>query len=225
LLKKDLGKFLCPLLGKRKVFWEAKQMREFFPDYNQQEHLVDEMNKLTRKSFQNAIWFILFGVILLGGMGMFAYYILAGSERSANGGTDPLGWFILVMFLLVAGGLVFAVLYGIWLILHGVYSKIKMFENYRFYICKVVDKKIEVPASRAKKQRTRYAKRHGKGKFYNTQGLYHLYVMYNDMQGKKQRIFVEDYFYNQVNAGGEFIMAKSMGGKLLLPNIFKDTAT
>jgi hypothetical protein len=197
-------------------------MREFFPDDIQQEQLVAEMHKLTRKNFINAIIFILVGGAILGALGYGIAYVIGSAERSAEGGTSLIGWFILAIILFVVGSSVFSVLYGFWLILYGAYSKIRMFENYRFYICKVVSKKIEVSAAsaRQRQQRERYAKKHGKGTFYNPQGMFQLFLFYNDMQGKKRRIVVEDYFYNQVKVGGEFIIAKSRGGKLLLPDIF-----
>jgi hypothetical protein len=191
-------------------------MREFFPDHNQQEPLVTEMHKLTRMNSKKATLFILMGGIILGVFG----FVLTTTERSTDAGTDLAGWLIVAVFLFIAGLSGFGVLVGIWRILHGAYSKYKKFENYSFYICTVVDKKIEVPTSSGTLRRKReiYAKKHGKGTFYNRQGLFHLFVMYRDMQGKEQRIFVEDYFYNQVKVGGEFIMAKSIGGKHLLPN-------
>ncbi|MDR2531501.1 MAG: hypothetical protein LBC82_01505 [Oscillospiraceae bacterium] len=106
-----------------------------------------------------------------------------------------------IIFWIGIGGISsFAFLLGIWFIIHSVYSEHKGFVNYRYYICTVVNKQTR------KGDKT-----------------YIFYVMYNNMQGKEKRIRVEWDFYNNLEIGIEFIMAKNKGGKLLLPNIFNNT--
>lgn len=180
-------------------------MKEFFPGQAQQDGLTAEMHKLTKKHFGRAALSILVGGIILGVL----YFVVVNTERSmeARDTSAVLSALGVVGFLFVSGLSIFVILFGIWLILHGIYSKNKDFTNYRYYICTVVGME--------------FIRRVGPSARSRTPSPVVFYVSYN-MDGNKKRIQVEGGFYDKLEIGGEFIMAKSKGGTLLLPSIFME---
>jgi hypothetical protein len=165
-------------------------MKEFIPDRYQLSDLKDEMRKQTKISLRRSILFIVVcGIILL-------VLIAIGI---------PFG--IPISFLLITGGLsAFGFLYAVWGLIYDIYSKIRDFENYHYYIGRVMDLQSQYTSS-------------GTGGHRSVHRLF--YLTYINEDGNKKRRQIEGDLITALEVGGEFIMAKGLGGKIFLPNIFE----
>jgi hypothetical protein len=165
-------------------------MREFVPDRIQRLDLNEELLKVNRAEVKRGVT----GIAAAVGIGV-PFFVIATSA-----GED-----LPLPFWLIIGGLSAATFFlGIWMLIHGVYSQNKNFENYKYYVCTVLDKQTYYGGNRRSKSSLFYLTFHG-------------------LKGEQRQTQVEGDFFESLGVGGKFIIAKSKGMKHFLPYAFSQS--